>query len=481
MAHFTKEHNFNLYRLPVAWQYLVNNVLGGTLEPGCSAHYDMLVQACLATGSHCLIDVHNYARWNGGIIGQGGPTNEQFANLWSQLATKYASESKVMFGLMNEPHDLPDLNLWAESVQCAVTAIRQAGATSQVILLPGNDYTSAGSFVSGGSAAALCNVTNLDGTVTNLIFDVHKYLDSDGSGTHAECVSNQIDASFSPLATYLRANNRQALLSETGGGSSNSDCMVDVCQALRFLDSNSDVYLGYIGWAAGAFSTDYILSLRPLGSAADGWTDQQLLSCFTAGAAGGGSYTVAPLSTASSSTSATSLTAATTLVATVTVSLTSSAPSSTSFAYSFGQAPTYASFTSTTFLSSATSSAASAPSTTSFAYSFGQAPTYASFTSITFLSSATSSTASAPSTTSFAYSFGQAPTDASLTPTTFVTSTAPSAASASSSTASASRSSTSGMYPSAQTAHSSGFTTLVQSSSTETAGALETADGTCVN
>lgn len=28
---------------------------------------------------------------------------------------------------MNEPHDIPDINLWAASVQAAVTAIRNAG------------------------------------------------------------------------------------------------------------------------------------------------------------------------------------------------------------------------------------------------------------------------------------------------------------------------------------------------------------------
>jgi hypothetical protein len=42
------------------------------------------------------------ARWNGQIIGQGGPTNDQFVNLWKQLAAKYASKPKVVFGLMNE-------------------------------------------------------------------------------------------------------------------------------------------------------------------------------------------------------------------------------------------------------------------------------------------------------------------------------------------------------------------------------------------
>jgi endoglucanase len=42
------------------------------------------------------------ARWNGQIIGQGGPQNDQFTSLWTQLATKYANQTKVIFGVMNE-------------------------------------------------------------------------------------------------------------------------------------------------------------------------------------------------------------------------------------------------------------------------------------------------------------------------------------------------------------------------------------------
>lgn len=84
------------------------------------------------------LQIHNYARWNGAIIGQGGPTNSQFADLWAQLAAKYKRESRILFGLMNEPHDVPSVTTWAQTVQAAVTAIRQAGATSQMITLPGN-------------------------------------------------------------------------------------------------------------------------------------------------------------------------------------------------------------------------------------------------------------------------------------------------------------------------------------------------------
>lgn len=104
MKHFATNDKLNVFRLPVAWQYLQPS-LGGALDSSHLSEYDQLMQGCLATGAHCIIDIHNYARYNGGIVGQGGPSDAQFANLWSRLAAKYAGSANVIFGLMNEPHD----------------------------------------------------------------------------------------------------------------------------------------------------------------------------------------------------------------------------------------------------------------------------------------------------------------------------------------------------------------------------------------
>jgi endoglucanase len=57
MQHFSKDDGMNIFRLPVGWQFLVNNKLGGTLDSGNMAKYDQLVQGCLATGASCVIDV----------------------------------------------------------------------------------------------------------------------------------------------------------------------------------------------------------------------------------------------------------------------------------------------------------------------------------------------------------------------------------------------------------------------------------------
>ena len=62
------------------------------------------------------------------------------------------------------------------------------------------------------------------------IFNVHQYLDSDYSGTNPECTYNNVDA-FSYLAKWLRTNNRQAFITETGGGNTAS-CATLLCQEL---------------------------------------------------------------------------------------------------------------------------------------------------------------------------------------------------------------------------------------------------------
>jgi len=92
----------------VTWQFLINsrNLNGsttaaigrssnGTFDRDNAAQYNELVRACLATGASCVIDIHNYARFEGQVIGQGGPTNAQFALLWSQLATTVRTHAGV--------------------------------------------------------------------------------------------------------------------------------------------------------------------------------------------------------------------------------------------------------------------------------------------------------------------------------------------------------------------------------------------------
>lgn len=235
MRHFVYAHGLNIFRLPVSWQYLTNNTLGGPLNPTNFGYYDQLVQSCLQIGAYCQIELHNYGRWEGTLIGApNGPSNEQFADIWAQLAEEYAGCETIWFGIMNEPHDMASPDSWAASVQAAVTAIRNTGATTQYISLPGTSFQSAGALMYDGSGAALAQVTNPDSSTTGLVFDVHLYLNPYGNGDTSECITNGISNAWAPLAAWLRAAGRQAIVSETGGGNTAS-CMNFVCQELDYF------------------------------------------------------------------------------------------------------------------------------------------------------------------------------------------------------------------------------------------------------
>lgn len=296
MNHFVKDDGLNMFRLresgclshlhrkatrpltsdlntATSWQYLVANKLGSSLDASNLAKYDQLVQACLATGAHCMIELHNFARYHNAIIGQGGPTDEQFAALWGGIAAKYASNERIVFELMNEPHDL-DVGLWAKTCGAAIAAIRNAGATKQMILLPGTNFDSAATLISSGSADALLALTNPDGTTDGLLLDVHKYLDVDNSGTHRECTTDNVVA-FQSLADYLRGKGRKALVSETGA-SMDASCMTAFCAQNAAINANSDVYVGLVAWAAGSFDTGYVLTLTPSKSG-NTFTDNALM------------------------------------------------------------------------------------------------------------------------------------------------------------------------------------------------------------
>lgn len=120
-------------------------------------------------------------------------------------------------------------------MQAAVNAIRAGGATSQLIMVEGTSWTGAWSecnlsifstsshplstlawLTSGNSDAfgALTDPSN------NIAIEMHQYLDSDGSGTSATCVSSTIGVERITDATnWLKANNLKGFLGEIGAGS----------------------------------------------------------------------------------------------------------------------------------------------------------------------------------------------------------------------------------------------------------------------
>jgi endoglucanase len=211
------------------------------------------------------IDIHNYGRWWNGIIGQDGPSAAILAQTWSQIASHWKAQPRIVFGTMNEPHDSDgasdfDMSTWASTLQTVVTAIREAGATAQMILLSPTNWANAMSFPD--RAEALLSVKNPDGGVENLLFELHQYFDKEG-GKNTFC-NDALASGFGELAGFLREHERQAFIGELGAGNG-QDCVEIVCDVLDVLNNNADVFVGWTSWAAGNWWADYELTQVPTG------------------------------------------------------------------------------------------------------------------------------------------------------------------------------------------------------------------------
>jgi endoglucanase len=157
----------------------------------------------------------------------------------------------------NEFHDM-DQDLVLELNQAAINGIRAAGATSQYIFVEGNSYTGAWTWTDVND-----NLKDLTDPQDKIVYEMHQYLDSDGSGTSETCVSTTIGKERVTAATqWLKDNNKVGVLGEFAGGV-NDQCKTAITGMLDYLGDNSDVWKGVLWWAAGPWWGDYMFSMEP--------------------------------------------------------------------------------------------------------------------------------------------------------------------------------------------------------------------------
>lgn len=226
-------------RLPIQWELLqpmlhdtVANAAAkaaignpGVFHAGYEAFITGVLDAHAAAGTRCIIDNHNYGRYqdfrfqpDGSVIGLTVPPSPMrpyttdavqiqsrifslasgatlkiahFTDFWTRAATKWKNHPGFGgYGLMNEPHDMPkpggviasneeavkggeDLTIWPTFAQAAIQAIR-AVDTVNPIYVAGNQYDSAMALGTKNPGFPLSG--------TNLIYEVHVYLDAFSNG-----------------------------------------------------------------------------------------------------------------------------------------------------------------------------------------------------------------------------------------------------------------------------------------------------------
>ena len=275
----------NTFRLPFRWERL-QRTLNSDFDATEFSRLDSVVTAATAAGAYVVLDPHNYARYYpnpvgnnssaGNIVGSVQVPNSGFGDFWSRLAITYKGNNHVIFDLMNEPNTMPT-EQWTAAANTAIQSIRDAGATN-LILVPGNAWTGAHSWTENWYGTP--NATEMLKIVdpgNNFAFDVHQYLDSDFSGTTSNIVSATVGRDqLVNFTNWLHTNNRRGFLGEFAAANSKIGTGASqigdeaINNMLGYMETNSDVWMGWTWWAAGPKWGNYMFTLEPtnLGQAA---------------------------------------------------------------------------------------------------------------------------------------------------------------------------------------------------------------------
>jgi endoglucanase len=98
---------------------------------------------------------------------------------------------------------------------------------------------------------------------SNVLYEVHQYLDSDSSGNGSTCVSATIGSQrLAAFVTWLRANKKRGFIGELAGGR-NATCYAAVKNMLTYVAAQSDVLVGWTWWGGGPWWGEYAFTLEP--------------------------------------------------------------------------------------------------------------------------------------------------------------------------------------------------------------------------
>jgi len=252
---WVKQNKINTFRVAFLLERMcpLKYGLGKRFNETYFSEYNDAITAITDAGAYAILDPHNYMRYNdpsqqpatGSVIGNttdpNAATTAQFQAFWQELAGRYKNNEKVIFGIMNEPHDMPT-SLVLKNDQAAINGIRASGA-KQLILAPGNGYTGGHSWLqaSQGDEPSGNYLYKIHDPVGNTAIDIHEYLDYDFSGQHIPCNQSFPD-NMAGVTGWLKQHNLKAMVTEFGGDN-NTMCYDYLKEAVQYMASNPECKL----------------------------------------------------------------------------------------------------------------------------------------------------------------------------------------------------------------------------------------------
>lgn len=250
----------NVFRVPFRWGRLQLDI-GQPLLATEVTRLRAAITRITSRGAIAILDPHDYAHYKGMDVGTE-VTPAQFGDFWRRLAIEFKDDPRVWFGLMNEPSNLDSPQGWVAAANAAAAAIRATGATN-LMLVPGNYWTGAGSWVKADASSNSNLMAAFTDPLDNFAFEVHCYLDNDASGTTDVVKSSTIgSARLRAFTEWCRARGARGFLGEFAAPvATNGEAAI--ADMLTYMETNRDVWLGWTWWAGGPWWGDYMFTVQP--------------------------------------------------------------------------------------------------------------------------------------------------------------------------------------------------------------------------
>lgn len=245
-------------RLPFSWERLQPKLMG-ELNESVLTNIKKTVQMMADRKMKVLLDMHNFARYRGKLIGSPEVPLAAFTDVWKRVAAEFKDQPAIWgLELMNEPHNTN--NTWPAMAQAGIDGVRAVDSKAMIVICA-DSWSATYSWKSNGGAK-LPEV--LRDPSNNLCYDGHCYFDWNASGIYqdsyeynvnrpnAELIHPMIGVKrLKPFVEWLKANNLKGIVGEFGAPA-NPDRDP---RWLEILDNVYD-YLGRNGvpstyWTAG--------------------------------------------------------------------------------------------------------------------------------------------------------------------------------------------------------------------------------------
>jgi endoglucanase len=254
-----KARGIRTIRFSIIWERLQPE-LNAALDENYSLLMDRMFEQAAENDIRVILDVHNYSRFKGEIIGTSSVPISAYQDLMERIARRWSGYAALYaYDIMNEPYGAAN-EYWPTVAQAGIDGIRKYDR-SRPLFIEGRAWSSSYNWPRLNEP-----LLALKDPADNLIFSAHAYVDSNSSGKYKEGPGDDFDPMagvkrVTPFVNWLIKNGKKGHIGEFGVPGDDPRWLQAMDNLLAYLQEHC-IPMTY--WAAGPSWGTYKLSVEPL-------------------------------------------------------------------------------------------------------------------------------------------------------------------------------------------------------------------------